>query len=196
MDGMPWKGLTDFQRQRCLFPVSARESCESRHYNKIKIYDKDDRPISLLGNARELRIVVQAAWAVLLRSYVLNNIVSFVLISRSKDSTCDVDENGPLENLRVPDQVFYYDIPDHTRFCDIRTASSRLCSGEECKTGAVNTALIFSQESFPATVQWNEPTNHSGETLTDESNMDTSEACFCVTILDPGAKKLINPLAV
>lgn len=137
-----------FVHQHCAFPTITRASGKTSSYKTVNL--SDDGSISEQGGwgDAELEKELLTIWAILLRFYVVNDIVAFLSIApiaddTPKDVTKDAQLEGALQRSRIH---LCYDIPDHIRLCDVKVAFK-----DSYKTGeinaTVNTAVAFSKRS-------------------------------------------------
>lgn len=92
----------------------------------MKIFGKDDLPDRQDRSAIELNERLQAAWAVVLRFYVVNDIVSFAIISDSQDYPCNVEPPRPRIDHERTTKVVSYHIPNHAQLGDLHVVSSKI----------------------------------------------------------------------
>lgn len=132
----------DLILQQCHFPTSARRDVISHHYETISISNLARfRPIC--GKRFEPQDeAVLAAWAILLRSYIRRNVVSFAVLLGSqgheyfKNFTDDIPVQEGAEAL-----VLQYEISDQCLIQDVRASVYRKYSRAALKKTRVNTAF-------------------------------------------------------
>lgn len=142
-----WSGSSQvLVRQQCASPDISRESDKTLSYRTVNLLN--DGSILKQGNCgnAELREGLLTIWAILLRFYTVNNIVTFLLIAAIPDHfPSDVTTNG--EPKAVPQcsrtQV-YYDIPNHIHLCDVKVASNEFHKSGETNV-TVKTAIVLSK---------------------------------------------------
>ena len=166
------------ENQRCIFPVSKRKSNEHYSYGHVKVLTNGDLPPKQEKTPTELNGALQIAWAIVLRFYTVNEIVSFAVISESHDHW----SNGKLTRWRIHPKrmvnIVSYDVPDRARLCDVDIASSKSWERTDWVDGQVNTAIHFLQFHFPQSSGENVPKGLHDETLVDEHIL-SSIAVLC-----------------
>lgn len=128
-------------QQNCRFPVPIRR-CEDIHRQGIvAIFDNQILIPELEANVEHLKTLLQSAWAMLLRRYVRNNTVYFVLLSNDLNGTTDQQAKASYDIEAI---AVYYQIFGNTLLSDIRPLISHHCSNEELDFKQTNTAVTFS----------------------------------------------------
>lgn len=149
MDPIHSGSTTQLENQRCVFPVSQWKSDENQSYGDVKVFGKDDLLHGQERSAIELNERLQAAWAVVLRFYVVNDIVSFAIISDSQDYLCNVEPPRPRIHHERTTKIVSYDIPNHAQLRDVHVASSKIWEQRDWAHGQVNTAIHFFERHYP-----------------------------------------------
>ena len=112
----------------------------------MKVFDDDSIPERRGHDDVGLEKGLLPIWATLLRFYAVNDIVAFLSIAAipddlPKDVTKDAESKVASQYSRIH---MCYDIPDHTRLCDVEVASKAFRKSGE-KDATVNTAVVCSK---------------------------------------------------
>ena len=144
MDMIPEQLPEDILPQHCRFPTSARRRAEKSCGKDVGIFDHKDLSTGWKKHSKPLEDLVQAAWALLLRSYVRNDSIYFAVLFTSSDGdTCIKDE---MQTSLHGDEtlVLQYQFSEHVQLTDIHPVGSRKCRREGLDHGHINTAINFS----------------------------------------------------
>lgn len=119
------------------FPGAPRRDTNVHHYESfsISIHEESDIP---LGKCRQSwEEIVQATWAILLRSYLQDDTVSFAVLLG--------DRSGIIsrEQANTDALVLQYEIPEACRLKDIRAAKCWKTTRKVLQTSQINTALTL-----------------------------------------------------
>ena len=98
--------------------------------------------------------LIQTAWALLLRRYLGNDTVSFLVFGKSQDDRC-MEHNVMPKNL-VDDteiRILQYDISLGRHLRDICPTSFSVSAKQISENKIVNTALVLSSLQFQASLQ-------------------------------------------
>lgn len=141
--------ITQLENQPCIFPVGKWRFDENKSYGDIELFNKDDLLFRLERSASELNEKLQIAWAVVLRFYVVNRIISFATISNSQAYLCKVKTPRLRINHKPTAQIISYDIPNQARLRDVYMVSSKIWEQRDWANGQVNTAIHFIKSYCP-----------------------------------------------
>lgn len=137
----------DLMLQCCHFPTPAKRQTERQHYKTMSIFDREE-PFA----GRELNIeIIQAVWAILLRSYTRNPIVSFAVYSDHRDG-CSAD----LKNKEISFSattgalIVQYELFEGCQLKNINGSRSKKFIGRVLGDSQINTAVDLAA-SLPLT---------------------------------------------
>lgn len=117
------------------FPGAPRRNINDHHYESfsISIHEESYSPF---GKRRESwEEIVQATWALLLRSYLQDDTVSFAVLLGGQSGSIS------KKQANTDALVLQYEIPEACRLKDIRAAKCWKPTREVLKTSQINTAL-------------------------------------------------------
>lgn len=117
------------------FPGAPRRDINVHHYESFSISIREES-YSPLGNRREpWEELVQAAWALLLRSYLQDDTISFAVLLGG--------QSGSLSKKQANTDalVLQYQVPEECQLKDIRAANCWKTTRKVLKTSQINTAL-------------------------------------------------------
>lgn len=117
------------------FPGAPRRDINDHQYESFS-FSIHEESYSPLGKSRELwEELVQATWALLLRSYLQDDTVSFAVLLG--------DLSGSISNKQANTEalVLQYEILEACRLKDIRVAKCWKTTRKVLKTSQINTAL-------------------------------------------------------
>lgn len=117
------------------FPGAPRRDINDHHYESFSISILEES-YSPLGKRREIwEELVQATWAVLLRSYLQDDTVSFAVLLGGQSSSIS------KKQANTDALVLQYEISEACRLKDIRVAKCWKTTRKVLKTSQINTAL-------------------------------------------------------
>lgn len=117
------------------FPGAPRRDTNDHHYESFSISIHEDS-YSPLGKRREAwEELVQTTWALLLRSYLQDDTVSFAVLLGGQ--SCSISK----KQANTDALVLQYEIPEACRLKDIRAAKCWKTTRKVLKTSQINTAL-------------------------------------------------------
>ena len=128
--------------QQCRFPTSAHTKVEERHYELMSAFD-DDTVQSALGKSFESsKQFVLTAWAVLLRSYLRNDTITFVVLSDIM-TFCPCQNDTKTTSLGVQNEarILQFHIPNECRLKDIHAIVAWPCTRQALETTSISTAV-------------------------------------------------------
>lgn len=117
------------------FPGAPRRDINVHHYESfsISIHEESYSP---LGKRRESwEEIVQAAWALMLRSYLQDDTVSFAVLLGGQSGSISKNQ------ANTDALVLQYEIPEASRLKDIRAAKRWKTTRKVLQTSQINTAL-------------------------------------------------------
>lgn len=141
----PQKQPKAMLHQHCHFPTAVRWDMNKFRYRTIGIFDREDTITGWEHDRQSLRDLVLNAWAVLLRYYVRNDIVTFLTLADSlghhdigstKSESCYGEDTEAM--------VLQYQLLGNLLLQDIRTSESTKCTDHEVGDARINTVVRFS----------------------------------------------------
>ena len=145
MDMTPGQLPEDILPQHCRFPTSARRRAEKSCRKDVGIFDHKDLSTGWKKHSEPLGDLVQAAWALLLRSYVRNDSIYFAVLFTSSDGgNCTKDKKQTFLHGDDETLMLQYQFSKHVQLTDIHPVGSRKCRREGLDHGHINTAINFS----------------------------------------------------
>lgn len=75
------KSEEELVERRCRFPTAVRRDVDDTHYRSLRVFDHNAIIASSAYDHHSLRRLMQNVWAILLRCYLRNDIVSFLGLS-------------------------------------------------------------------------------------------------------------------
>lgn len=166
---------TDLELRYCLFPVSTRKSGEDCHYDIINIFDNARHPKFPKEEVSDLTGTLLATWAILLRSYVGRDTVSFVFASEVNGHSQKAEREGVLHICESDVRVVYYDILNQARLRDIKVESTQTLGSEKLHISRVNSAVKLSTTFSSDSIDFSELVGPAEGTPTRGNAVDSVE---------------------
>lgn len=117
------------------FPGAPRRDINDHHYESFSISIHEESYSPLRKHREPWEELVQATWALLLRSYLQDDTVSFAVLLGGQ--SCSISKN----QANTDALVLQYEIPEVCRLKDIRAAKCWKTTRKVLKTSQINTAL-------------------------------------------------------
>lgn len=117
------------------FPGAPRRNKKFHHYQSFSISINEESDFPLGKRPESWEEIVQATWAILLRSYLQDDTVSFAVLLG--------DQSGSISRRQANTDalVLQYEIPGACRLKDVRAAKCWKTTRKVLQTSQINTAL-------------------------------------------------------
>ena len=138
------ESLEDLNFQHSHFPTSARRDIEHDHYEAITVFNDGDFRAGPGKKFEPLEELLQAAWAILLRSYLQDDMVSFAVLSACQNAGYSNQQNKKIslsEDSEI--SVLQYHIHEKCLLKDIHAATCWKSTSQVLNGTQINTAVNF-----------------------------------------------------
>lgn len=131
----------------CRLQTSVTEVTDEQQVDVHPVFAQNQVPVGVIEKFSNLPVnVVSLAWAVLLRSYVLSDTVSFVLFSSPQDEVLQdsQDQHAPVSGSRGENRnasVYQYHLDSDRKWEDWSPDANQELSLEAIKNLQINTAV-------------------------------------------------------
>lgn len=109
------------------FPSSARKRSEKTSRKSVQVFDSEDTETCAPQFSPYIENSVKTSWAILLRTYIRSNFVTFAVISA------------------VNQEILNYQLSDHQRLVDICASRSQEYENDIFEDIPVNTAIDYTE---------------------------------------------------
>ena len=141
MYSMPKHSPEELVLQHCHFPTSRRRQIKADLYHCVTVFD-DATIWTALGKSLEcLEDLILAAWAILLRSYLRNDTVTFAVFSEDQPCCDQKISNGTALRANTEAIVLQYEVADQCQVKDIHATACWKSNREVLETAHINTAV-------------------------------------------------------
>ena len=140
--------------QHCNLPTAIHRTLKKSHFRAVGVFDQEDSVTAWERDCQRLRDSVLNAWAILLRYYVQNDIVSFLTFSNppsyhgigdAKSKSCFGEETEIV--------MLQYQLIDNLQIHQIRPSDSTKCTNHDIGDVRINTVVQFSRCYAKSTLQ-------------------------------------------
>lgn len=128
--------------QHCQFPTAIRRDVKNIKYRTFPIFDRENAVVARKQDSKPLRPLILNVWAILLRYYVRNDVVVFLLFSASLGHCCI----GSIETKsccgdETEAALLQYELSDNLLLREIRASESTRYTYQETENVRASTAV-------------------------------------------------------
>ncbi|KAL8726064.1 MAG: hypothetical protein Q9166_006943 [cf. Caloplaca sp. 2 TL-2023] len=145
-------------QQHCQFPTSTKKLASKHQYRNVALSTMEKVAHAWDKDYRSQKERLRAAWAILLRCYTRNDVVSFAELSMSFEGTGPEEQQESIAGGQADVVAWQYDIPDSLRLDNVRPHRRDSCTVENLKGRRVNTVVLF---SVPFSMIWDQENGRS-----------------------------------